>query len=76
MRRNQHVVPNPDGGWDVKPERGQRASRHFDTQQDAIDAARGIARNQGTELIIHRRDGRIRDRDSYGPDPCPPRDQA
>ena len=75
MRRNQHVVPNSDGGWDVKPERGERASRHFDTQQEAIDTAREVARNQRSELIVHGRDGRIRDRDSYGRDPCPPRDK-
>jgi len=74
MGRNQHVVPNRDGGWDVKPAGGQRASRHFDTQAEAIEAGRDIARNQGSELVIHGRDGRIRDRDSYGPDPCPPKD--
>jgi hypothetical protein len=44
------------------------------TQQEAIDAGREIARNQGGELLIHGRDGQIRDRDSSGGrDPYPPR---
>ncbi len=39
-------------------------------------AAREIARNQESELIIQGRDGKIRDRDSYGNDPCPPKDKS
>lgn len=71
-RRNQHVVPHDDG-WAVRGAGSRRATSVHQTQQEAIDAARGIARNQRTELFIHRRDGRIRDRDSYGGDPFPPR---
>ena len=71
-QRNQHVVPHPDG-WAVKPEGGQRSSSVHGTQRQAIDRAREIAENQGTELFIHGRDGRIRERDSHGPDPFPPR---
>ena len=71
-QRNQHVVPHPDG-WAVKPEGGQRSSSVHGTQRQAIDRAREIAENQGTELFIHGRDGRIRERDSHGPDPFPSR---
>lgn len=71
-KRNQHVVPHA-GGWAVKPERGDRASSVHPTQQDAIDRGREVARNQGTELLIHGRDGRIRERDSHGHDPYPPK---
>jgi uncharacterized protein YdaT len=56
----------------VKPEGGKRPSSVHDTQREAIDRGREIARNQGTELFIHGRDGRIRERDSHGPDPFPP----
>jgi hypothetical protein len=42
------------------------------TQQEAIDVAREIARNQSSELFIHGKDGRIRERDSHGNDPAPP----
>ncbi len=70
---NQHVVPN-NGNWQVKREGAERATKNFTRQQDAIDYARSIAINQQGELIIHRRNGTIRDKDSYGNDPCPPRD--
>ena len=71
-KRNQHVVPYPDG-WAVKPEGGEKASSVHDTQAEAIERAREIARNQGSELLIHGRDGRIRERDSHGNDPFPPK---
>lgn len=69
---NQHVVKRDDG-WGVRGEGNQRDTSHHPTQADAIDAARGIARNQRSEVIIHGRDGRIRERDSHGNDPFPPR---
>ena len=75
-RDTHHVVPNPEGGWDVKRGGGEKASRHFETKQEAIDGGREISRNQGTELIIHNRDGRISQSDSHGNDPCPPKDKA
>ena len=71
-KRNQHVVPH-SAGWAVKPAGGQRASSIHQTQQEAIGRAREIARNQKTELFIHGRDGRIRERDSHGHDPFPPK---
>ena len=70
--RNQHVVPHPDG-WAVKPAGGERASSVHDTQREAIDQGRQVSRNQGTELLIHGRNGRIRERDSHGNDPFPPK---
>ncbi len=70
--KNQHVVPHQEG-WAVKGAGNQRATSVHDTQQQAIDVARGIARNQESELVIHRQDGRIRDKDSYGNDPFPPK---
>jgi len=71
-KRNQHVVPRNDG-WAVKGAGAERATVVVDTQQEAIDRARNIARNQGTELLIHGRDGRIRERDSHGKDEFPPK---
>ena len=63
---NQHVVPN-NGQWQVK-------RKNFNTQKEAISYARNIAINQQSELVIHGRNGQIRDKDSYGNDPCPPKD--
>lgn len=73
MRKNQHVTPHPDGGWQVKGEGNSRATVRTTTQKDAIDIARKISRNQKTELVIHRPNGQIRDKDSHGNDPYPPR---
>lgn len=70
---NQHIVPN-NGQWQVKREGAQRATKTFDTQKEAIAYGRSIAINQQSELIIHGRNGYIRDKDSYGNDPHPPKD--
>ena len=67
----QHVVPS-DEGWAVKKGGSDKASKRFDTQQDAIDWGREVAKNQKAEFYIHGRDGKIREKDSYGNDPCPP----
>ncbi len=69
-KRNQHVVPHEDG-WAVRGAGSQRATSVHRTQREAIDAGRQIARNQRTELFVHGRDGRIRERDSHGNDPFP-----
>lgn len=68
--KTHHVVPNKDqGGWDVRRGGAERASGHYDTKQQAIDAGREISRNQGTELRIHNQNGRIANTDSHGHDP-------
>ena len=71
-KKGQHVVPNGDK-WSVRRGGAARASGTFPTQQEAIEKARDLARNQQTELYIHGRDGRIRERNSYGSDPLPPK---
>lgn len=71
MSRNQHVVKRPDG-WAVRGERAERDTSHHQTQSEAIARAREIATNQGSELVIHGRNGQIRARDSHGSDPYPP----
>ena len=72
-KRNVHVVKRDDG-WAVRREGAQRDSSHHGTQGKAIHAAERTARADKVELFIHGRDGKIRDRDSYGPDPFPPMD--
>lgn len=68
-----HVVPNANGGWDVKKGGAGRASSHHDIKQDAIDTGRKISQNQGTEFRIHNKDGRIGQSDSHGGDTFPPK---
>ena len=73
MGKNQHVTPHPDGGWQVKGAGNSRATVRTETQKEAIDIARDIARNQESELFIHGENCRIRERDSHGLDPYPPK---
>ena len=74
MGKNQHVVPYRNK-WAVRGEGNQKVTSIHDTQAEAIDTGRGIAINQHSELVIHRPDGTIRDKDSYGKDPFPPKDR-
>jgi hypothetical protein len=71
-KKNQHVVPHVNG-WAVKGAGNDRATSVHTTQREAIAAARDIARNQHSELLVHGENGRIRERDSYGNDPFPPK---
>lgn len=73
MGKNQHVTPHPYGGWQVKGAGNNRATVCTNTQSKAINIARPIAKNQSSELVIHRPNGQIRDKDSHGRDPFPPR---
>lgn len=71
-KKNQHVVPHTDG-WAVRGAGNQRVTSIHQTQREAIGAARDIARNQGSEMLIHGENGRIRERNTYGDDPYPPK---
>lgn len=73
-KKNQHVVPSGDD-WAVKGAGNSKATKIVDTQAEAIKIAREIAINQKSEVVIHRPDGTIRDKDSYGNDPVPPHDK-
>jgi Uncharacterized protein conserved in bacteria (DUF2188) len=78
-RTERHVVPNPSGGWDIEAPGGSRASAHFDQQEQAISRARDILQNEGGgELVVHGRDGEVREKDTVAPgrDPNPPRDKT
>lgn len=74
-KKDIHVVPHPDG-WATKREGASRAGIVTDTQAQAIERAREQAKRQQVEVVIHRKDGTIRDSDSYGNDPHPPKDKV
>lgn len=73
-KQKVHVTPHKEGGWQVKKGGNERASAVTPTQKDAITRGREMAINDKTDLVIHGKDGKIRDADSYGADPCPPKD--
>ena len=74
MGKNQHVVPYQNK-WAVRREGNKKVTSTHDTQAEAIPEARKIAINQHFEVVIHRSNGTIRDKDSYGKDSCPSRDK-
>ena len=73
-KKDIHVVPH-DKGWARKKEGASRAGSVHRTQKEAQDVAREQARREHVEVVTHGKDGKIRDSDSYGNDPFPPRDR-
>ena len=70
--KNVHVVQRGNQ-WGALREEASRTSSNHNTQAQAIQTGRNMARQQHGELVIHGEDGRIRARDSYGNDPFPPK---
>ncbi len=71
MGKNQFVVPK-DGQWAVKGEGNEKATRVVPTQKEAIKIAKEISKNQKSEMLIQKRNGQFRERNTYGKDPYPP----
>lgn len=72
-KRDIHVTPHPQGGWQTKAEGAGRAGSRHSTQSEALDRARQQAVREKVEVVIHRPNGQIRDSNSYGNDPFPPK---
>lgn len=70
-KRPIHTVSH-EGGWANKRAGSGKASKVFDTKSEAQAAGRETAKRSGTEHLIHKKDGTIGDRNSYGNDPYPP----
>ncbi len=68
MSKNVDIVPKGEN-WAVKKENSLRASKVVSTQKKAISIGRGQAIRTSSELIIHGKDGKIREKNSYGHDP-------
>lgn len=66
-----HTVPHGDG-WANRRSGSTRVSKTFRTKAEAQAAGRDTARREHTEHVIHRKDGKIGERNSYGNDPHPP----
>ena len=67
-----HTVPDKDGlGWANKQD-GEVLSRHH-TKDAAEEAGRQEAKRDEVEHFIHKKDGTIGERNSYGNDPFPPK---
>ena len=75
---NYYVTKNPDGTWNAKKERAERASSISDTQSEAEKEAKAFSANTGGgEVRIQGEDYKFRDSDTVPPgnDPNPPKDK-
>ena len=73
-KKNFHSVPK-DGGWAVKQEGKATPVSTHRTQAAAEAKTRQQAKQAGGEAVFHKRDGTIKDKDSFGNDPNPPKDR-
>ncbi|UUD37120.1 Uncharacterised protein [Mycoplasmopsis californica] len=58
---NIYHVTLKDDKWQVKKAKGQRAIKLFDTQNEAIEYAKILSKNQEAGMLIHKKTGGIRD---------------
>lgn len=72
MGKDQFVIPH-EKGWAVKGAGNKKATKIHKTQKEAIKHAKKIAKNQESEVVIKGRNNKIRQKNSYGNDPYPPR---
>jgi hypothetical protein len=68
-----HVVPRGTRRWAVEREGANRPASMHATQAEATKAGRALAMRDRAEFIVHGKNGQIRNRDSYGNDPFPPK---
>lgn len=67
LGQKYHISLNPDGKWQVKGEKAEKALKLFDTQKEAIAYAKTVAGNQEGNIVIHKVDGKIRKQDYSKP---------
>lgn len=68
MKKDIHVV-HSETGWDVIYENTDGIISTHDTKTIAVTAAIKLAKKDKVELIIHKMDGTIQEKNSYGNDP-------
>lgn len=73
-RKEYHVVPH-DNGWAVKKNNASKSSACTISKADAVKKAKEFSKNSGSEMVVHGKDGKIQYSNSYGNDPCPPKDK-
>ena len=57
---NLHVVPHPEG-WAVHQENAEGETTVFPNLEDARNEAIGVARHEGTDVVLHSEDGHMQD---------------
>lgn len=67
-KKSNHVIPSLSG-WAVKKSGAVKASKNFDTKEKAVSYAKSLSKSEKTELYIHKSNGMIQDKNSYGSAP-------
>lgn len=70
--KNQHIVKRAEG-WAVRGEGNTKDTVVRKTKAEVTELGKTIAKNQKSELVIHGRDGKIQEKNTYGKDPFPPK---
>lgn len=73
-RKEYHVVPH-ENGWAVKKNNASKSSACTSTKSVAVSKAKELSKNSGSEMVVHGKNGKIQYSNSYGNDPCPPKDK-
>ncbi|HTT93512.1 MAG TPA: DUF2188 domain-containing protein [Solirubrobacterales bacterium] len=67
MSKSVHVVPSGEG-WIVEID-GEAASHRYPSRRQATQVGQRLARENRSEFVLHGPDGRVRQRDSFRPEP-------
>ena len=70
---NYWTQQRSDGKWETKRQGASRAAHVSDNQAAAWERNKELSRQSGGEAFLKGRDGKIRERNSYGDDPYPPK---
>lgn len=72
-RKTYHVTHRPEGDWQVKAEKADRASKVEKTKAEAVEQAKKLAKvvSEG-QVVIHKKDGTIQTEHTYHNDPYSP----
>lgn len=71
--KNYWTQQREDGKWESKREGADRASKVTDTQAEAWKHSKQRVADTKGEALLKGRDGKIRERNTYGKDPYPPK---
>ena len=57
--KDQHIMPHPDGGWQVKGEGNTKATKRFKTKAEAVAYAKSVSKNQDSNIVPHKKNGKL-----------------
>ncbi|MEN1968466.1 DUF2188 domain-containing protein [Lentibacillus sp. N15] len=64
LEEGEHVVAHDDG-WAVTSSKAKKPTAVYKDKNDAVKRAREIAKNKGTTLTVHKKDGSIQKEQAY-----------